>query len=47
MSHPHEPNRHTGGIAMIKNQIKGSASQMIVCQLDQGQTMYCDAGKFL
>jgi uncharacterized protein (AIM24 family) len=32
---------------VIKNQIKGSASQMIVCQLDQGQTMYCEAGKFL
>jgi uncharacterized protein (AIM24 family) len=32
---------------MIKNQIKGNASQMIVCQLDQGQTMYCEAGKFL
>lgn len=32
---------------MIKNQIKGSSSQMIVCQLDQGQTMYCEAGKFL
>lgn len=32
---------------MIKNQIKGGSSQMIVCQLDQGQTMYCEAGKFL
>lgn len=32
---------------MIKNQIKGSASQMIVCQVDQGQTVYCEAGKFL
>lgn len=32
---------------MIKNEIKGSASQMIVCQLDPGQTMYCEAGKFL
>ncbi len=32
---------------MIKNEIKGSASQMIVCQLDQGQTMFCEAGKFL
>lgn len=32
---------------MIKHQIKGNASQMIVCQLDQGQTMYCEAGKFL
>lgn len=32
---------------MIKNQIKGSASQMVVCQLDQGQTIFCEAGKFL
>ena len=32
---------------MIKNRIQGSANQMIVCQLDQGQTMYCEAGKFL
>ncbi len=32
---------------MIKHQIKGNASQMILCQLDQGQTMYCEAGKFL
>ena len=33
--------------SVIKNQIKGSASQMVVCQLDQGQTMFCEAGKFL
>ena len=32
---------------MIKHQIKGSASQMAVCQIDQGQTIYCEAGKFL
>ncbi len=32
---------------MIKHQIKGNASQMIVCQLDPGQTVYCEAGKFL
>ena len=32
---------------MIKHQIKGSASQMAVCQIDQGQTVYCEAGKFL
>jgi uncharacterized protein (AIM24 family) len=35
------------GDAVIKHQIKGNASQMIVCQLDQGQTVYCEAGKFL
>jgi uncharacterized protein (AIM24 family) len=32
---------------LIKHQIKGSASQMAVCQIDQGQTVYCEAGKFL
>jgi uncharacterized protein (AIM24 family) len=32
---------------VIKHQIKGSASQMIVCQLDEAQMMYCEAGKFL
>jgi uncharacterized protein (AIM24 family) len=32
---------------MITHQIKGTASQMAVCQLDPGQTMYCEAGKFL
>jgi len=32
---------------VITHQIKGSASQMIVCQLDEGQTVYCEAGKFL
>jgi uncharacterized protein (AIM24 family) len=32
---------------MIKNQIKGNFSQTILCQLDPGQTIYCEAGKFL
>jgi uncharacterized protein (AIM24 family) len=32
---------------MIKSQIKGQANQMVVCQLDEDQTMYCEAGKFL
>ena len=32
---------------MIKHQIKGNANQMIVCQIDPGQTIYCEAGKFL
>ena len=32
---------------MIKNQIKGTVNQMAVCQVDQGQTIYCEAGKFL
>ena len=32
---------------MIKNQIKGTSSQMAVCQIDAGQTVYCEAGKFL
>jgi uncharacterized protein (AIM24 family) len=32
---------------MIRHQIKGSASQMVVCQLDPGQSMFCEAGKFL
>jgi len=32
---------------MIRHQVQGNASQMIVCQLDPGQTMYCEAGKFL
>ena len=32
---------------MIKNQIKGTANQMVVCQVDQNQTVYCEAGKFL
>lgn len=32
---------------MIKNQIKGTVNQMVVCQIDQDQTVYCEAGKFL
>ncbi|MDQ3953970.1 MAG: AIM24 family protein [Actinomycetota bacterium] len=32
---------------MIKNQIKGTSNQMAVCQVDAGQTVYCEAGKFL
>ena len=32
---------------MIKNQIKGTSSQMAVCQIDADQTVYCEAGKFL
>ena len=32
---------------MIKHQIKGTVNQMVVCQIDQGQTVYCEAGKFL
>ena len=32
---------------MIKNQIKGTTNQMAVCQIDAGQTVYCEAGKFL
>ena len=32
---------------MIKNEIKGTVNQMAVCQIDQGQTVYCEAGKFL
>jgi uncharacterized protein (AIM24 family) len=35
------------GVGVIKNKITGNASQMILCQLDQGQTVYCEAGKFL
>ena len=31
----------------IKHEIKGTVNQMAVCQLDPGQTMYCEAGKFL
>jgi uncharacterized protein (AIM24 family) len=32
---------------VIRHQIKGTASQMVVCQLDAEQTIYCEAGKFL
>ncbi|HJR45786.1 MAG TPA: AIM24 family protein [Actinomycetota bacterium] len=31
----------------IKNEIKGTVNQMVVCQIDPGQTIYCEAGKFL
>jgi uncharacterized protein (AIM24 family) len=32
---------------VIKHDIRGSGAQMLVCQLDPGQEMYCEAGKFL
>jgi uncharacterized protein (AIM24 family) len=32
---------------VIKNQIKGTVNQMVLCQVDQEQTVYCEAGKFL
>ena len=32
---------------MIKNEIKGTVNQMVVCQVDPSQTVYCEAGKFL
>ena len=32
---------------LIKHEIKGTSCQMAVCQVDPGQTMYCEAGKFL
>ena len=32
---------------MIKNEIRGTSSQMILCQLNENQTVYCEAGKFL
>src|SRR6266446_5133386 len=32
---------------MIASQIKGTFSQIVVCQLEPGQTMFCEAGKFL
>ena len=32
---------------MIKNEIKGTVNQMVVCQVDPDQTIYCEAGKFL
>jgi uncharacterized protein (AIM24 family) len=32
---------------LIKNQIKGTVNQLVVCQIDQDQTVYCEAGKFL
>ncbi len=47
---PGVPDRPVGGRegeGVIKHQIKGTASQMILCQVDQGQTVYAEAGKFL
>jgi uncharacterized protein (TIGR00266 family) len=32
---------------MIKSQVQGTFSKIIVCQLEPGQTVYCEAGKFL
>jgi uncharacterized protein (AIM24 family) len=32
---------------MIKNEIKGTSSQTVICQIDPEQTLYCEAGKFL
>ena len=32
---------------MIKNEIKGTSNQFVVCQVDPDQTVYCEAGKFL
>ncbi|MDQ3985847.1 MAG: AIM24 family protein [Actinomycetota bacterium] len=32
---------------MIKNQIKGTVNQMVVCQVDPNEQVYCEAGKFL
>lgn len=32
---------------MIRNQVKGTVNQMVVCQVDPGQTVYCEAGKLL
>lgn len=32
---------------MIKNEIKGTSNQFVVCQIDPNQTVYCEAGKFL
>jgi uncharacterized protein (AIM24 family) len=32
---------------VIKHQVQGTANQMVVCQVDPGQTVYCEAGKFL
>ena len=41
-----QKHRIEGG-TMIKHQIKGNANQMVVCQVDPGQTVFCEAGKFL
>lgn len=32
---------------MIRHKVTGTASQMIVCQLDAGQTVFAEAGKFV
>lgn len=32
---------------MIKHQVQGDANQVVTCQVDPGQTIYCEAGKFL
>jgi uncharacterized protein (AIM24 family) len=31
----------------LRHQIEGNAMQMVVCTLQPGQTVYCEAGKFL
>ena len=31
----------------IAHKLTGNAMQMAVCQIDEGQTVYCEAGKFL
>jgi uncharacterized protein (AIM24 family) len=36
------------GVAVaIAHKLVGNAMQMAVCQVDEGQTVYCEAGKFL
>lgn len=32
---------------MLAHKIVGNAMQMVVCQIEPGQTVYCEAGKFL
>jgi uncharacterized protein (AIM24 family) len=32
---------------VIKHKLEGTASKMIICQLDPGQTIYAEAGKFV
>lgn len=32
---------------MLAHKLVGNAMQMVICQLDAGQTVYCEAGKFL
>ena len=31
----------------LAHKIQGESMQMVVCQLDAGETVYCEAGKFL